>query len=115
MITIGVSNNDRTLQPFDVQEAQMLYLTRKIGEAIIINDVIEVTLVEIQGKSVKLGFQFPETEKVLRRELYDKIKAETHAASHDVLAIQKTLSIEKNEADVSDDKTWLTLPKSHAK
>ena len=53
----------------------MLYLTRKVGEAIIINDVIEVTLVEIQGKSVKLGFKFPETEKVLRRELYDKIKA----------------------------------------
>ncbi len=70
----------------------MLYLTRKVGEAIIINDVIEVTLIEIQGKSVKLGFQFPDTEKVLRRELYDKIKAETHAAARDVFAIQQALS-----------------------
>ena len=94
----------------------MLYLTRKVGEAIIINDVIEVTLIEIQGKSIKLGFQFPETEKVLRRELYDKIKAETQAASHDVLAIQKALSTEKGAVDVTvpDAKTRLTLPKSHA-
>jgi carbon storage regulator len=75
-----------------VQEAQMLYLTRKIGEAIIINDVIEVTLIDIQGKSIKLGFNFPETEKVLRRELYDKIKAEIQSASKDVLAIQKVIS-----------------------
>jgi carbon storage regulator len=69
----------------------MLYLTRKIGEAIVINDVIEVTLVEIQGKSVKLGFQFPDTEKVLRRELYDRIKAEVESASNDVVAIQQVL------------------------
>lgn len=95
----------------------MLYLTRKVGEAIIINDVIEVTLIEIQGKSVKLGFQFPETEKVLRRELYDKIKAETHAASHDVLAIQKALSTEKGAAEVAvpDVKTRLSLPKTYTK
>ena len=33
----------------------MLYLTRKIGESIVINDDIEVTVVAIRGKSVKLG------------------------------------------------------------
>lgn len=70
----------------------MLYLTRKVGEAIIINDTIEVTLIEIQGKSAKLGFKFPDTEKVLRRELYDKIKSEIQAASDNVLAVQKILS-----------------------
>ncbi len=69
----------------------MLYLTRKLGEAVIINDVIEVTLIEIQGKSVKLGFKFPPGEKVLRRELHEKIKAETAAAAYDVLDVQRTL------------------------
>ena len=69
----------------------MLYLTRKLSEAVIINDVIEVTVIEIQGKSVKLGFKFPAGEKVLRRELHDKIKAETEAAANDVLAVQRTL------------------------
>ena len=42
----------------------MLYLTRKIGESVIINDNIEVTVIDIRGKSIKLGFTFPSgTEK----------------------------------------------------
>lgn len=54
----------------------MLYLIRKQDESIIINDDIELKVVEIKGKSVKLGFKFPETASVLRKELYDKIKGE---------------------------------------
>jgi len=38
----------------------MLYLTRKIGESIVINDDIEVTVVDVRGKSIKLGMTFPE-------------------------------------------------------
>ena len=53
----------------------MLYLTRKIGESIVINDEIEVTVVAIRGKSVKLGFTFPEGASVLRRELFERIHA----------------------------------------
>ena len=34
----------------------MLYLTRKIGESVIINDDIEVSVIDIRGKSIKLGF-----------------------------------------------------------
>ncbi|MCZ6845498.1 MAG: carbon storage regulator, partial [Alphaproteobacteria bacterium] len=30
----------------------MLYLTRKIGESIIINDDIELTVVDVRGKSI---------------------------------------------------------------
>ncbi len=37
----------------------MLYLTRKIGESVVINDNIEVTVVEVRGKSIKLGFTYP--------------------------------------------------------
>ncbi len=58
----------------------MLYLTRKIGESVVINDHIEVTVVEIRGKSIKLGFTFPSTASVLRRELYDRIQEENRAA-----------------------------------
>lgn len=85
----------------------MLYLTRKIGEAIIINDVIEVTLIEIQGKNIKLGFQFPDTEKVLRRELYDKIKSEIQSASTDILAIQQALF---QGSSLSNDPTVINVP-----
>jgi carbon storage regulator len=54
----------------------MLFLTRKVGESIVINDDIEVTVVEVRGRSIKLGFTFPPEAKVLRRELHDRIKAE---------------------------------------
>ena len=51
----------------------MLYLTRKIGDAVVINDKIEVTVIEVRGHSVKLGFTFPEDATVLRKEIHEKI------------------------------------------
>ena len=60
---------------------KMLYLTRKIGESIVINDNIELTVVEVRGKAVKLGFTFPPTVSVLRREIHDRIQEENRAAA----------------------------------
>lgn len=54
----------------------MLYLTRKIGESIVINDDIELTVVDVRGKSIKLGLTFPSDVSVYRREVYDRIQAE---------------------------------------
>jgi carbon storage regulator len=59
----------------------MLYLTRKVGESVVINDNIEVTIVEVRGRSIKLGFEFPADVTVLRRELFDKIQEENRAAA----------------------------------
>lgn len=59
----------------------MLYLSRKIGEVIVINNNIELTVVEVRGKSVKLGFTFPADATVLRKEIHDKIMAENMAAA----------------------------------
>lgn len=59
----------------------MLYLSRKLGESIVINDNIEITVVEVRGKSVKLGINFPPDVTVLRRELFDKIQEENRAAA----------------------------------
>lgn len=59
----------------------MLYLTRKVGESVVINDEIEVTVVDIRGKSIKLGFTFPAHATVLRREIYERIQAENRAAA----------------------------------
>jgi carbon storage regulator len=58
----------------------MLYLTRKVGESVVINDTIEVTVVEVRGKSIKLGFVFPPEVSVLRREIHERIKEENKAA-----------------------------------
>lgn len=59
----------------------MLYLTRKIGESIIINDDIEITVVEVRGKSIKLGLTFPPEASVYRREVHERIQAEKAAAA----------------------------------
>ncbi len=59
----------------------MLYLSRKLGESIVINDNIEITVVEVRGKSIKLGINFPPDVTVLRRELFDKIQEENRAAA----------------------------------
>ena len=59
----------------------MLYLSRKIGESIVINNHIELTVVEVRGKSVKIGFTFPPDATVLRKEIHDKIMEENRAAA----------------------------------
>ena len=57
----------------------MLYLTRKIGESIVINDDIEITVIDVRGKSIKLGLTFPSDASVYRREVYERIQAEKAA------------------------------------
>ena len=54
----------------------MLYLTRKIGESVVINSDIEVTVIEVSGRSVRLGFNFPSNASVLRREIFERVQAE---------------------------------------
>lgn len=62
----------------------MLYLTRKIGEAIVINNNIIITVQEIKGKNVKLGFTFPASTSILRKEIFDAISQENQQAMSDV-------------------------------
>jgi carbon storage regulator len=59
----------------------MLYLVRKLNESIIINDNIEVKIVEIKGKSVKIGFEFPQSCTILRKEVHDRIVEENLSAA----------------------------------
>lgn len=83
----------------------MLYLTRKIGESVIINDEIEVTVVDIRGKSIKLGFNFPADASVLRREIHDRIQEENRAAAGGADALAATFTTEDGDqpADAADD------------
>lgn len=59
----------------------MLYLTRKLGESVIINNTIELTVVEVKGRSVKIGFKFPPEATIMRKELHDRIMEQNLAAS----------------------------------
>ncbi len=82
----------------------MLYLTRKIGESVIINDEIEVTVVDIRGKSIKLGFNFPADASVLRREIHDRIQEENRAAASGAEAFAATFGTDgEPAADAGED------------
>ncbi|NEO17859.1 carbon storage regulator CsrA [Moorena sp. SIO3E8] len=82
----------------------MLYLTRKIGESVIINDNIEVTVVDIRGKSIKLGFTFPEDATVLRREIYERIQEENRAAAAGSEALAMSIAgVDKDTKAGSDE------------
>ncbi|MFC1537312.1 carbon storage regulator CsrA [Gemmatimonadota bacterium] len=59
----------------------MLILTRKQGESVAIGDDILVTVVEIQGKQVKLGVKAPREIAVHRQEIYEKIQQENIRAA----------------------------------
>ena len=59
----------------------MLYLSRRAGEAVVVNNAIEVRVVEIRGKTVRLGFRFPPDATVLREELFLQVRAENEAAA----------------------------------
>ena len=47
----------------------MLILRRKIGERIVIDGRIEVTVLHIRGGKVRLGFDAPREVRVLREEI----------------------------------------------
>lgn len=47
----------------------MLVLSRKIGETIIINDQIRVTVLAVQANQVRLGFSAPADVSIIREEL----------------------------------------------
>ena len=54
----------------------MLALTRKKGEALVLNNDIEITVLEIKGDQVKLGIQAPKEVPVYRKEIYLQIQKE---------------------------------------
>jgi len=59
----------------------MLILTRKVGEKITIGDDIEITVVEIKGKQVRLGINAPSELPVHREEVYRRILEENLKAA----------------------------------
>jgi carbon storage regulator len=48
----------------------MLVLTRRIGEVIVINEDIRVTVVSIHGNRVRIGITAPESVSVDREEIH---------------------------------------------
>jgi carbon storage regulator len=82
----------------------MLYLTRKIGESVIINNNIELTVIEVKGRAVKIGFNFPSEATILRKELHDRIMQQNLAAAQsgadaDLLGEMESIELNTDKQD----------------
>lgn len=51
----------------------MLILTRRVGETIIINKDIKVTVLAIKGNQLRLGIDAPANVEVHREEIFNRI------------------------------------------
>lgn len=60
----------------------MLALSRKKNEALVINNNVEITILDVKGDQVKLGIKAPKEVPVYRKEVY----LQTQKANEDALA-----------------------------
>jgi carbon storage regulator len=51
----------------------MLVLTRKIGEGIVIDNDVKITILETRGETVRIGIDAPKRRKIYRQEIYQRI------------------------------------------
>ncbi|MBQ9989634.1 MAG: carbon storage regulator CsrA [Lachnospiraceae bacterium] len=70
----------------------MLALSRKKNEALVINNNVEITILEVKGDQVKIGIEAPKEVPVYRKEVYLQIQE----ANKDALA--NTISQENMDA-----------------
>lgn len=54
----------------------MLALSRKKNEALVINNNIEITILDIKGDQVKIGISAPKQIPIYRKEVYLQIQKE---------------------------------------
>lgn len=59
----------------------MLVLSRKVGESINIGDNVKIQIMDVNGKTVRVGIDAPKSMAIHREEIYRKIQEENKLAS----------------------------------
>ena len=59
----------------------MLALSRKKNEALVINNDVEITILDIRGDQVKIGIAAPREVPIYRKEVYLQIREENKVAT----------------------------------
>jgi carbon storage regulator len=57
---------------FAKEGCPMLVLTRRVGETVVIDDIIAVTVVAVQGNKIRLGITAPDHIRVDREEVHQR-------------------------------------------
>ena len=73
----------------------MLALSRKKGEALMINNDIEITVPEIKGEQVKIGISAPKEVPVYRKEVYIQIQEANKEALSNVAGMEQLANLLK--------------------
>ncbi|MFG6369412.1 MAG: carbon storage regulator CsrA [Lachnospiraceae bacterium] len=73
----------------------MLALSRKKGEALMINNDIEITVLDIKGEQVKIGISAPKEVPVYRKEVYIQIQEANKEASANMAAMEQLSNLLK--------------------
>ncbi len=72
----------------------MLILTRRVGEAVVIDEEVTVTVLGVKGNQVRIGVNAPKSVSVHREEIFERIKNERAST-------QNSFSIDSDLAAVS--------------
>lgn len=75
----------------------MLVISRKAGEAFLIGENIEISVLEVVGDKIKLGISAPRDVRVIRKELKEteQLNREAARASTDLLSLEQAVSEKK--------------------
>ncbi len=77
----------------------MLILSRRSGESLNLGDEIRITVLEVNGKQVKLGLDVPDDMAVYREEIYLQVQESNAVAARvreeDVLAVADIWTTQK--------------------
>ena len=71
----------------------MLALSRKKGEALMINNDIEITVLDIKGEQVNIGISAPKEVPVYRKEVYIQIQEANKEASANMEGMEQLASL----------------------
>lgn len=78
----------------------MLILTRRPGESLYVGENIRITVLNMQGRQVKLGLEVPAEMTVYREEVYNRVKEENRLSlqsdTHDLQEIMSVATLWQN-------------------
>jgi carbon storage regulator len=63
-----------------IGEQEMLILTRRVGETLMVGDEVTVTVLGVKGNQVRIGVNAPKDVAVHREEIYQRIQQEKDPA-----------------------------------